>query len=174
MNKKLEMYFEDACDILDSLDIEYGPVKEVKINSRATSRWGMCRRNRYEDSYSIEISSELLKDDVSYEAVMDTMIHELLHTHKDRMCHTGEWKRCANLVNEVYGYNIKRCTSAAEKNIDMEKKVQPYKYNVVCNNCGRSYGYRKKSKVIKSLLMHPHNHDCTCCCGSSDLTLYKL
>lgn len=172
IDNRLKMYFEDACDILDSLDIEYGPITNVRVNTRAKSRWGQCSYSKANETFSIEISSMLL--DASYTAIMDTMIHELLHCHKNRLCHTGEWKACANLVNVVYNYNIKRCTSAAEKNIEIARPETPAKYKITCQGCGRTFSYKKKSKIIKLLMNYPTNHGCRCCCGSTDLTLETL
>lgn len=170
IDKRLIRFFEDACDILDNLNIEYGPVGEVTVNTRAKTRWGQCRYSKFEDIYDIEICSRLLESDVSYEDVMDTMIHELLHCHKDRMCHTGEWKRCANLVNKYYGYDIQRTASSSEKNIANDR-INMAKYVVTCNGCGSVSGYLKKGKVVKILMKKP-NGTCKCnICGSDSFTV---
>ncbi len=170
VDKRLERFYEDACDILDSLNIEYGPIGDVTVNTRAKTRWGQCCYSRFEEIYNIEISSRLLESDVAYTDVMDTVIHELLHCHEDRMCHTGEWKRCANLVNASYGYNIKRTANAAEKNIENER-ISKAKYIITCNSCGAVNGYLKKSKVVKLLLKQPKGI-CRCAiCGNSDFTV---
>lgn len=170
INRRLIRFFEDACDILDSLNIEYGPVGEVTVNTRAKTRWGQCRYSKFEDIYDIEICSRLLESDVSYEDVMDTMIHELLHCHKDRMCHTGEWKRCANLVNEYYGYDIQRTASSSEKNIANDR-INMAKYVVTCNGCGSVSGYLKRGRVVKLLMKRPIG-TCKCSiCGSDSFTV---
>lgn len=170
IDKRLIRFFEDACDILDNLNIEYGPVGEVTVNTRAKTRWGQCRYSKFEDIYDIEICSRLLESDVSYEDIMDTMIHELLHCHKDRMCHTGEWKRCADLVNKYYGYDIQRTASSSEKNIANDR-INMAKYVVTCNGCGSVSGYLKKGKVVKILMKKP-NGTCKCAiCGSDSFTV---
>lgn len=170
IDKRLERFYEDACDILDSLDIEYGPVRSVTVNTRAKTRWGQCRHSKFEDIYDIEICSRLLAPDVSYTDVMDTVLHELLHCHKDRMCHTGEWKRCAELVNLRYGYDIQRAASSAEKNIANDR-LSTAKYIVTCNGCGSVSGYLKKGKIVKILLKQP-NGTCKCSiCGSNSFTV---
>lgn len=164
VDARLKNYFEDACDMLDSLDIEYGPIRNVTVNTRAKSRWGQCRHNITTDCYDIEISSMLLN--TSYRAIMDTVLHELLHAHKDRFCHTGEWKKCAELVNDCYMYNIKRTTSAAEKNIDMSA-IKQYKYKITCTTCGNTNLYIRKSKIVKMILADPHG---SCRCGKCNGT----
>lgn len=166
IDNRLEKYFEDACMMLDNLGIVYGPIRHVEVNNRAKSRWGRCKYSKRYGVYDIEISSMLLQEDVSYEAVMDTMIHELLHCHSDRFCHTGEWKTCANLVNAQYGYNIKRATAAEEKNIAVEKAQ--FKYIITCNKCGTVSKYRRAGKVVKLLQKYPENHCvCSICKGTS-------
>lgn len=170
IDRRLKRFFEDACDILDNLNIEYGPIGDVTVNSRAKTRWGQCCYSKFEDIYNIEISSRLLQQNVSYTAVMDTVIHELLHCHEDRMCHTGEWKRCADLVNKYFGYNIKRTADAAEKDIENER-ISMAKYIITCNSCGHVNGYLKKGKIVKILLKRPKGV-CKCAiCGNSDFTV---
>ena len=169
VDERLKEYFEDAKAILDNLGIEYGPVKNVTVNTRAKSRWGQCKYNGM--TFDISISSMLLQKGVSYKAVMDTVLHELLHCHEDRLCHTGEWKRCAELVNDCYDYNIKRVTSAAEKNIAPTYNTSTVKYKVICNKCGTVTKYKRMGRVIKLLMKNPEG-TCRCnVCGSTSFSL---
>ncbi len=157
--KNVNTLLQDAKDILDDLNIPYGTIYQVTVNSRATGRWGRCTRHPRYNNYTIEISSRLLKDDVSYEAAMDTMIHELLHAYKNRMCHTGDWKKCANIVNTNYPqYNIKRCTSAEEKGITLN--VSAYKFKITCKTCGVVSYTKRETKVVK--LLKRGSTACTC------------
>ena len=173
IDSRLKNYFEDACDILDSLNIEYGPVRNVTVNSRAKTRWGQCRFNKRQNFFDIEISSRLLQNDVKYNHKMDTVIHELLHCHKDRMNHTGEWKRCANLVKMYYNYDITRTASAAEMNIE-DERIAIAKYVVTCDTCGSVSRYLKKGKVVKLLMKHPKGA-CKCrICGKDSFTVEEV
>ena len=172
IDTRLKGYIEDAMFMLDNLGIEYGPVKNVTVNTRAKSRWGQCKYNGM--TFDISISSMLLQKDVSYKAVMDTVLHELLHCHKDRLCHTSEWKRCAELVNDCYDYNIKRTTSAAEKNITVTNRPSVIKYKVICNGCNSVSNYKRMSKVVKLLKKNP-NGTCRCSlCGSKSFTVKEV
>ena len=165
--KNLNILVQDAKDVLDDLGIEYGPIATVTINSRAKSRWGRCKR--VGDVYHIEISSDLMYDDVEWESAMNTMIHELLHAHKDRMCHTGEWKRCANLVNRKYPiYNIKRCSSAEERGVVRAKPT--YKYKLMCDGCNSINYYQKETKAIVKIRAQGNQSGYRCGrCGSTML-----
>lgn len=171
MRKNVKTLYLDACDILDSLNIEHESVTSITTNTRYTHRWGTCKYNKRRNEYSIEIADRLMNDEFTYEAAMDTVIHEVLHCHKDRLCHTGEWKRCANLVNREYPqYNIKRCTSNEEKGVADE--VKTYKYIVHCVACGKDFKYQRAGGVVKALMRNPHS--CTCSCGSKDFIVKEI
>ena len=145
--KDVNTLLQDAKDVLDDLGIEYGKIVRCCVNNRAQRRWGQCRRVG-NNVYEIEISRSLMTDDVTWEAAMNTMIHELLHAHKDRMCHTGEWKRCAELVNKEYPiYTIKRCSSPEERGVTVSHTK--YNYKVVCGGCGHVCYYTRAGKAIK-------------------------
>lgn len=157
--KDLKTLVQDAKDVLDDLGIEYGPIASVTINYRAKSRWGMCKQ--VGKAYYIEISSDLMADNVEWESAMNTMIHELLHAHKDRMCHTGEWKRCADLVNREYEiYNIKRCSSAEERGVTRTKPT--YKYKLICDGCNNISYYQKETKAITKIRAYGNNSGYRC------------
>ena len=176
MHERLELAIQDTKDVLDDLGIEYGPVERVEVNFTAKCRWGRCAYNRVRGTYSIEISSRLLVEGVEWEAMLNTLIHEYLHAHKDRMCHTGEWKRCANLVNREYPcYNIKRCTSSEEKGFSEAEIESQYKYRIICDRCGTVSKYRKKSKIVSLIMRQSKGSSCRCGkCGSNNFTVESL
>lgn len=62
------------------------------------------RYNEYD--YYIEISGHILNN--SEKSLRNTLIHELLHTVPNGMCHTGEWKKWAKYVSDKTEYKIKR------------------------------------------------------------------
>lgn len=176
MKKNIKTLYADALDVVTELGIEVRKITNVTWNTRLRSVWGRCFRNRLvgtEYTYRIELNPILADEEVSWEDAMDTMIHEILHAHEDRFCHTGEWKRCANLVNREYPiYNITRCTSAEEKNV-ADKMTRSCAYTVRCNGCGRENYYQRAGKVIKRIQAYPHSHGYKCgICGSTDLIVF--
>ncbi|MBP3261399.1 hypothetical protein [Pseudobutyrivibrio sp.] len=53
------------------------------------------------------------------------------------MRHTGKWKYYAEVINQVYGYNIKRITQEEEKGIEnYESQEMNIKYIFTCVKCG--------------------------------------
>lgn len=74
-------------------------------------KYGRCCREgslkRYtEYDYYIEISEHTLQN--AEKSLRNTLIHELIHTVPNGMCHTGEWKKWAKYVSTKTNYNIKR------------------------------------------------------------------
>lgn len=86
-------------------NIQIGKIYDIKINTRAKKRWGLC--SYFSDGFIIEISSSLLQDNVSENALIDTLMHEVLHTVDGCMNHGKKWKECAKIINSRYGLNIK-------------------------------------------------------------------
>lgn len=173
--EKLRLAIVDATDVLDDLGIKYGPINDVVINYRSVRRWGQCSYSRATGKYTIEISIRLLNDDnIEWEAVLNTVIHEFLHAYSGRMCHTGEWKRCADLVNKKYPiYNIKRCSSADEIGLSEEAITSSYNYKISCNKCGTISYCKRKSKVVKLLMAGSTTCKCRKC-GNNTFTVQSL
>ena len=173
MEKRLGEMYRECIDEMNAIDIPYGKIVEVTVNYRAKSRWGQCRKS-YANAdgivYKININCDLCHPDASERGLKETIIHEILHTCPNCMCHTGEWKRLAELVNDCYGYNVKRCNSSEEKGMeefyaqhDELKKKPTWKYEIRCKNCGKVVGRRQKSC---KLTMYPYRYKCAHCYGS--------
>jgi len=159
--KNLNAIVEECRLDIESLGIELGNIKEVTINTRAASRWGQCRKRG--GVYYIDISASLLTDDIDDMATKNTVAHELLHTIKGGMKHTGEWKAAAEKLNAVYGYHIKRCTSSEEKGIEVAADSAKYKHIIYCTGCGAKIYYQKDSKVVTSVKMGSTRYRCGLC-----------
>ena len=136
---------EDCKEKAKAVNIELGEISKVKINTRAKQRWGLCSPNP-DGTFTIEISNRLLEDNVSKDALYNTVMHELLHTVEGCLNHKEKWKKCAEIVNKKYGFNIKRTTSAEEKNITTETD---YKYIIQCPDCGYQWKYIRMTKCVK-------------------------
>ena len=173
MEKRLEKVFNECIDEMNAIDIPFGKITEVTVNYRAKSRWGQCCK-RYDymigTIYKININADLCHPDASEKGLKETIIHEILHTCPDCMCHTGEWKRLAELVNDCYGYNVKRADSSEDKGMDEFyraheeiNKQREWKYTIRCNGCGKIVGRKRKACKIT---MYPQNYRCASCHGT--------
>ena len=150
---------------LENIGIQCGNVISFEVNTRAKKRWGQCRK--IGNDYIISINHILLRDDTDINGLKNTIIHELLHTCKGCMSHTGEWKRLAEKVNKYYGYDIKRCDSSNDKGISEAAREQitttrKIKYKFRCMGCGQEIGRCKESKFVK----YPEYYKCGRCGGS--------
>ncbi len=159
--KNLNTYVKQCQQDLDLLGIPYGNVRRWEINTRAKSRWGLCRCLTG-GGFVISIAQMLLEDDVDEQALKDTIVHELLHTVPGCMDHKGKWKMYAELVNrKLPQYTIKRTASREEKGI-AERQVAPiYHYAVKCSSCGTVFQRERESKLIKN----PGQFRCGLCHG---------
>ena len=160
--KNLEMLFDEAIEIVkecigeDKIEFIYRP---ITVNTRAKKRWGMCTSSP-DGRHRIQISSKLLSEDVSYEATMNTIIHEILHACKKGQCHTGLWKVYANMINAGYPqFNIKRTTSYEEKG--MERPQVERRYAVKCSRCGYMHYGQRFTNIFK----YPESYSHKTCGG---------
>lgn len=174
MEKRLEEVFNECIDEMIAIDIPFGKITDVTVNYRAKSRWGQCQKGydyRVGTIYKININADLCHPDASERGLKETIIHEILHTCHNCMCHTGEWKRLAELVNDCYGYNVKRADTTEDKGMndfyreheEYAKKKPTWKYTIVCKNCGKVIGH--KARVCK-ITRYPHLY-CHKGCGGN-------
>jgi predicted RNA-binding Zn-ribbon protein involved in translation (DUF1610 family) len=77
------------------------------------------------------------------------------------MRHTGQWKHYAKVMNQVYGYYIKRVTSGTEKGVEDYKSINSMtiKYIFTCGNCGATIYRKRDSRFTKNY----RNYGCARC-----------
>lgn len=165
----VETVYNEAALMLRQLNIPVGNVQSVTVNSRLTSSWGRCRKIRgKKNSYAIEISERLMNFG-SPEGILNTMLHELLHTCPRCFNHKQPWKNYAEAVYNKYGINVKRTNNEQEKGMDTSNpKEKGYKYVVKCEKCGLEQFHKKETKVIKNIKAY----QCSKC--HCPLTLVRL
>lgn len=97
---------------------------QVRLTGSHRSYGRCCPRGylkRYTDyDFYIEISGHTLEN--TEKSLRNTLIHELIHTVPEGMCHTGEWRKWARYVSEKTGYNIK-CRDGDETEEDYRRLV---------------------------------------------------
>lgn len=94
--------------------------------------------------------------------MINTIIHELLHTCPGCMNHGKQWKTWAEKVRKTYGYNIKRTSDNDEKEVttgNLNYNAREYKYFVYCKKCGKMIAKRKrKSDLIDNIGRYTHSN----------------
>lgn len=154
-----EFYVRECMQELDRLRIPYARNVRFTLNTRATSRLGLCRKSG--DSYVIEIAALLLDERVDVkEGLKNTIHHELLHTCYGCMKHTGRWAQYAAKVNAAYGYRISR--TAARDDGTIPQALQPEaRYILKCTACGSEIRRQKRSAAVQ----YPQRYRCSACGG---------
>ena len=154
--RDLNIYARICMFELDCLKIKYAKNLTLKVNTRAKTRLGVCKKSG--DCYEIEIAAVLLDERTPEEYLKNTLMHELLHTCYGCMKHTGRWKKLAEQVNAAYGYDVKR-TASPDEEILPEALADKPKYNIICPACGTVYERYRKSALIQ----HPERYRCGRC-----------
>ena len=155
--------FNEAMEVVHGLGIETGNIVDVKLNYRAKNRFGQCRRNNVLNTYELNFNHLIFADEADDDAIMNVLIHEILHTCKDCMTHKGEWKILASIVNAHTKYNITRTNSYENFGIEKPKREKKHNYVFVCEGCGQVIVRERASKFTKNY----HNYRCGKC--GSDL-----
>jgi len=164
MKDLMSLYHECIAE-LDSIGIEYGKIVNVKINTRAQKRLGVCKGyspNPYSCwTHTIEISTRVLEDYVDDKVTKNVIIHEILHSCPNCRHHDSEWQKLAAKVNRELGYKIQRVYSPEEYGLKPLPKPER-KYVIVCTKCGQEVKRAKRTKVITN----PERYRCGRCGGT--------
>ena len=160
--KDLNAIYHECLADVHNLGILTGKINSVTVDTRAKKRWGLTRKNP-DGTFDININVSLLYDTTDDWATKNTVAHEILHTVKGCFDHKALWQEYANRMNAAYGYNIKRCTSFAEKGLEPVGRIrnEEYKYTLTCTCCGGKHYYKRLSKAVQ----HPEWFRCGRCNG---------
>lgn len=151
-NNLLSAYHQ-ANEMLYDIQILTGDIKEVKINTRSKTTWGWCKRR--DGGFVIEIADCLLEHGNEKE-LLNTMLHELLHTVSGTHMHNQYWQDLAEKVNEKYGTNVQ--TTNDYENINFGRKTN-FKHVIQCTKCGETWFYTKYSRAVR----YPEKCRCPIC-----------
>lgn len=146
--RNLYEYAAKAMMMLDDCGIPYADIEDFTVNTRSR-RWGQCRREN--GCYFISVSATLLDERNDEDGLLNTLIHELLHTCPGCWNHGAAWQQQAQRVENAYGLHITRLSSAEEKGVTFDARPtrsHEKRYAIRCEHCGKIYRREKRSKVI--------------------------
>ena len=118
--------------------------------------WGCCRKEI--NGYSISLSERLCQN-TNPNAILNTLIHELIHA-----CgvhgHRRDFRFWAARINARFPgkYNVTRGTPIIEK-MTLEQALESYKYVLQCPKCGMIYGLQRRSGAVRN----PGEYWCSRC-----------
>lgn len=129
----------------------------VLYNQSLGGNWGNARIWKSGNfTRLVKLSKELCQN-TSNNAILNTMIHELVHC-----CgiwnHGRNFKLAAAIINNMFPgkYNVSRCTSVSEK-MTSEQMNNAYKYLIQCPKCKTVWGFKFLSKKVREA------EQCWCC-----------
>lgn len=129
-------------------------------------RNGYCRLYRDSPTFDIGISVYRVVD--GWEAVKETILHELCHAMASYDSgHDEEWQGLAKKVGSIYGIKI---TYKAPHSIKAFETA--YKYVVKCDNCGAEWRFMRRTEFVKDVANH-HANNWKCGCGHKHFSLMK-
>jgi len=175
IQERLENLSKVAEEKLKAINI---PIKAVARYTVCDTRtWGDCNRRKTwnGDIYSIRITRSLLEQGTD-DKVVQTLMHELVHTACFDDGHTGMFKVYGRKIMNAYPqYNISRTNSAEELGVN---KMDSSNYVVQCE-CGQKYYYQRQSYIVKDLIRKEkglsacRNYRCPHCSKQNSFKLIK-
>lgn len=140
--------------------------------SKAESYWMKIRSFRSRPGeYELSVSRMFEcydTDNRAWKRMLESMIHELIHTLPNGMNHGWTFKYyCSRVMVNFPEYTLATCTGPGEGFVAAEKVIH-YQYMVRCTCCGLEDKYQRESKVVK----FPEKYRCGKCGGR--LISYKL
>lgn len=129
---------------------------KLVINERALKRLGRCTLKKDNNNhFYYEIQINKFHNELSpRQDIMDTLIHEIIHSLPNCMNHGKIWAAIASKYNKAYNTSIYRTSkgSDAYNNFVKSKEQQKSSYSLSCSSCGRKWSYKRKTKLIKLVL----------------------
>lgn len=155
--KDLNALLAKAISEVKAAGLKPGEIDETVYLTRAKKTYGKCEA--IPGGFAISLS-KFFKDN-PVEEVMQTLVHEVLHTIPGCMNHARSWKEAAAVVNSVYGYDVSRLSSMEMANLTAADVQVQRRYTIVCFDCATELYRERKSKLIT----HTHNYSCGRCGG---------
>ena len=128
--------------------------------SRAFARTLLTRNGLNLEPQAIDVQEKFFfSENVTDKDILETLIHEYLHTLFPNDGHTGNWKYWADYITNHSEYTIGRTKEV--ENFNGRNTI--YKYGVYCPKCGKFLGfYTRKSKVVSNSSHYIHKE-----CGTA-------
>lgn len=139
----------------------------VSLSTRGIKNYGSCKKIGY-NHYKITINENYLKT-ANPEDVHNTIAHEIIHSLKGCMNHGPNWKEAASKLNS--NYHFTKITRLGNSKEYREAYINnQYKHKITCNECGRSWKWFRKSRIVNSCI----KGTATCKCGAHSFTYESL
>jgi hypothetical protein len=153
LRKTLDEFYQEALAVAKDCGLPFGNITKVTMTTATPNIWGRCKVINHGESYRLEFNKGvILRSDERF--VIQTMLHEIIHTCPQCLGHTGNFKRYAAIIKGKYPqYNIKRTNGLAEAGYIHDPN--DYKYALKCEKCGNVIvvGNRMTETIRKAKLL---------------------
>lgn len=176
MKTNLNFYISYAKSILKDLNIPFVDCS-VALSKRASTRvLGNCHRKMVLGKYyfDITLNPALFQESADDDAIMNTLLHEYIHTCEGCFDHGRMFKYYANLINNKYHYNIARTNSVDSYGVVLPKTK--FKYEIVCSHCGRVVARKKRKCELVENIENGYGdlYRCSCCHTKGEFKIINL
>ena len=159
--ESLQDLFDASCRVLDALHVPYDPRATLSVNPRLFRAWARCLFFS-RSAPRIEAAPVLTDVALSDNAVMETLIHELLHTCPGCANHGASWQAYARLVTRETHYAVTVSSSQEDHGLPSTYIRPGSRYALICNACGATWCYNRKCNSV----VCPERYRCSRCGGS--------
>lgn len=167
---KIWEYIEHCERLLERLNIQTTMVSDVFVLDDIEDCWGLCHEIEKGKEYQISINISLIdlafqniaifgKETFQCKALIETIMHELLHTIRGCFDHGKKWHYFVNKVNQAYKLDIKVADTFFEKDVRKEVYFAGYNYILECSNCHLDWRYKTRCKRYREY----ENYRCPNC-----------
>ncbi|HZK02005.1 MAG TPA: SprT-like domain-containing protein [Anaerovoracaceae bacterium] len=170
----LKALLAKAHQMVEGVGIPLTPLAHITLKtSDSRRRWGYCSRQKNNNNFIIGISNKTIL--LGSDAVLQVLVHELLHTVDGCFNHGAKWKMHASIINKNYGMNVSRVNSAEDMcekevaNAIMEADKKAAKYRIYCPTCGQEIFRFRKCKLVSLVDFYK----CGKCMGKLKLEVRK-
>ena len=158
--KDINEYYARCRKMLEDIGVPVGNVVELRVS---TLRSSTSQCVIYPDTYEcmIRMDRRMLNNKTNESDVIDTMLHELIHTIPGCLEHKGMWAEYARQTDEYYGTHVLSCYDR----FVFEHPEMPVVAVFRCTDCGADF-YVRDERMITAVLNGTKR--CDYCKGAYD------
>lgn len=150
-------YFEKCLKMCDEAGIPYREITDVITTKRFINKWGTCNTCNHRQ-FTIKINA-VLCDEKAFptdEGLINTLLHEILHTCPDSFNHGETWLAHCRTIYNNYGIKINVGDNAENKGADEVAYNATFRYVCRCKKCGATLGRNRMQDFIKNPNRYTH------------------
>lgn len=150
MSYDLVKAMNDIENMMKKENVKIGNIADMQYSDKLHhDTWGVCRRHKTSSKvyFTIEINRDLGYEENEYHLLLETILHEMIHTITGCFNHGTKFKTIGRKFDK-YGYNV---NTYSEKKLN--RRTLPKKhYKIICKDCGEVYIYQRKTKTVKNII----------------------